>query len=90
MVLIVNKCINMEQLLTDGHVASVLCVGGPVKHKLKPGSNVTHQFLMDVVVPGIAKHYSNDENNKIASALALPLLCSAHHPGLEHMMSNLI
>ena len=58
---IVNKHINVEQLPTDGRVAAVLCVGGPVKHKLKPGSNVTHQFLVDVVVPGIAGPTTTEE-----------------------------
>ena len=29
----VNKYINVEQLPTDGHVASILCVGGPIKYK---------------------------------------------------------
>ena len=51
-----NRYINVEQLPTDGRVASVLCVGGPVKYKLKPDSHVTYEFLMNVVAPGIAAH----------------------------------
>jgi Transcriptional activator of glycolytic enzymes len=82
--------INVEQLPTDGKVAAVLCVGGPVKYKLKNNSHVTDQFLKDVVCPGIFKHFENDSNNKIGHVLALPLLWAAHQPGLEHMMSNLV
>ena len=86
----VNRYINVEQLPTDGKVAGVLAVGGPVKYKAKTGSNVTFQFLRDVVAPGIYEHFSVDETNRITSILALPLLWAAHQPGLEHMMSNIV
>ena len=82
----VNRYINVEQLPTDGHVASILSVGGPVKYKPRPGSGLTHQFLMTHVVPGIKGHFAADESNKIAEVLALPVLWAAFQPGLEHMM----
>ncbi|KAL7557240.1 hypothetical protein ACA910_001905 [Epithemia clementina (nom. ined.)] len=53
----VNRYINVEQLPTDGKVATVLCVGGPIKYKLKPNSHVTDQFLMQHVVPGLCSQY---------------------------------
>jgi Transcriptional activator of glycolytic enzymes len=87
---VVNLYINVEQLPTDGKVAAVLCVGGPVKYKIKSNSHVTDAFLKEVVCPGIFKHFENDGNNKIGHVLALPLLWAAHQPGLEHMMSNLV
>ena len=83
---VVNRYINVEQLPTDGHVASILAIGGPVKYKARAGSGFTHQFLMQHVVPGIHQHYG-DASNRIAEVLALPLLWAAFQPGLEHMMS---
>ena len=47
--------INVEQLPTDGRVASVLCVGGPVKYKTKPGLNLMWQFIKDCVIPQAAQ-----------------------------------
>jgi hypothetical protein len=83
-----DKCINIDQLPTDGKVAAILCVGGPVKCALKENSHVTHQFLMEFVCPGIAGKFGGDDQNRIASVLALPLLWVAHHPGLEHMLMD--
>ena len=72
----VNRYINVEQLPTDGNVASVLAVGGPVKYKPRAGCGVTHQWLMTHVVPGIKAHFSGDESNKIAEVLhACSLVC---------------
>ena len=72
----VNRYINVEQLPTDGHVASILCVGGPIKYKPRPGCGITHQWLMTHVTPGIKAHYS-DPSNKLAEVLSLPLLWAA-------------
>jgi hypothetical protein len=60
-------------------VAAILCVGGPIKYKIKPNLHVTDAFLKDVVFPGIFKHFENDANNKIGRVLALPLLWAASH-----------
>ena len=38
---VVNRYISPEQLTTDAKVAGVLAVGGPIKYRLKQGSNVT-------------------------------------------------
>ena len=84
----VNKYINVEQLPTDGKVAAVLCIGGPVKYKARAGSHLTFQFIKDHVVPGIFQHFTADENNKITGILGLALLWAAHQPGLEHMMAD--
>jgi hypothetical protein len=86
----VNLYISVEQLPTDGRVVAILCVGGPIKYKIKTNSHLTDAFLKDVVCPGIFKHFENDPNNKIGTVLALPLLWAAHQPGLEHLMSNVV
>jgi len=82
----VNLYINVKQLPTDGKVAAVLCVGQPVKYKLKAGTGITSEWLLTHVVPGINDHYDADQNNKIASVLALPLLFACMDPALEHLM----
>jgi hypothetical protein len=53
----VNRYINVEQLPTDGHVASILCVGGPIKYLARNGSGVTLEFLKEHAVPGIHEFY---------------------------------
>lgn len=83
---VVNLYINVKQLPTDGKVAGVLCVGQPVKYKLKENSGVTREWLLTNVVPGIRDHYDTDPNNRIADVLALPLLYACLEPGLEHLM----
>ena len=81
----VNRYINVEQLPTDGHVASILRVGGPIKYKPRAGCGINHQWLMTNVVPGFKGHYV-DPSNKIAEVLAMPELWCAFQPGLEHML----
>ena len=72
---IVNRYISLKQLPTDGKVAEKLCVGGPVKYKLREDSDVSREFLQGVVVPHIAAFYANsDTTNKVADVLSLPLL----------------
>ena len=83
----VNRYISPEQLPTDARVASILCVGGAVRYKVKSDSRVTSLFMQEVVVPGIFSRYS-DESNQIASVLAPALLWAAHNEDLAHMMSS--
>jgi len=85
---VVNLYINVKQLPTDGKVAGVLCVGQPVKYRLKPNSGITRDWLLTHVVPGIRDHYDTDSNNRIADVLALPLLFACLNPDLEHLMSQ--
>jgi hypothetical protein len=85
---VVNLYINVKQLPTDGKVAGVLCVGQPVKYKLKAGSGVTRDWLLTHVVPGIRDYYDTDSNNRIADVLALPLRYACLNPDLEHLMSK--
>ena len=60
-------------------------------YKVKENSHVTHDFLMETVVPSI-KHYfeatSGEESNRIADVLAPALLWVCMTPGLEHMVSD--
>jgi hypothetical protein len=71
---VVNLYINVKQLPTDGKVASVLCVGQPVKYKLKANTGITLDWLLTHVVPGISQQYEDDDANRIADGLSLPLL----------------
>ncbi|MGL5935859.1 MAG: hypothetical protein ACRCZI_09580 [Cetobacterium sp.] len=80
---VVNLYINVQQLPTDGKVAAVLCVGQPVKYKLKPNTAITREWLLTKVVPGIREMYAADVANRIADVLALPLLFAVLEPGLE-------
>jgi hypothetical protein len=82
----VNRYINVEQLPTDGHVASILCVGGPMKYLARNGSRVTLEFLKDHVVPGIHDYFQGDESNKIVAVLRMAVLYAAHQPELEHLL----
>jgi hypothetical protein len=84
----VNRYISPEQLPTDAKVASILCVGGPVRYKVKSDSHVTSLFMQEVVVPGIYNLYSSEESNQIASVLAPALLWAAHSEDLSHLMSE--
>ena len=72
------------QLPTDARLASMLCVGGPVKYKLKPDSHVSEQFLQECVAPAMTGFF-REESNHIAEILALPVLYAAHVPALAHM-----
>jgi hypothetical protein len=51
---------DMELPFPDAKVASVLCPGGPVKYKLREGSNMTSRFILQHVVPKIAAKLGND------------------------------
>jgi hypothetical protein len=87
---IVNRYISVEQLTTDAKLAGILAIGGPIRYKLKEDSHVSHQFLMDIVVPKIQAHFGGDPSNKIADVLALPLLWACHEPSLSHMISDAV
>jgi hypothetical protein len=56
-----DEYINIDQLPTDGKVAAILCIGGPVKYALKENLHVTHQFLMEFVCPGVAGKFGAHE-----------------------------
>jgi hypothetical protein len=84
----VNRYISVEQLPTDGRVAGILAVGGPVKYKLKADSHVTDAWLLDNVVPGLKAHFAHDPNNKLPLVLSLSVLWVAHTAGLEHMLTD--
>jgi hypothetical protein len=78
---VVNLYINVKQLPTDGKVASVLCVGQPVKYKLKTNTGITRDWLLTYVVPGISQQYEDDDANRITDVLTLPLLYACLEPG---------
>ena len=84
---VVNLYINVKQLPTDGKVAATLCVGQPVKYKLKPDTAVTRGWLLTNVVPGIHEHFEDDAANRIAEVLALPLLWASLDPVASLLIS---
>jgi hypothetical protein len=81
----VNRYINVEQLPTDGHVAAILCVGGPIN-----GAGITLDWMHEHVVPGIHSHFQGDESNFVAGVLSHAVMFAAFHPGLEHMLPDSI
>lgn len=82
----VNIYISVEQAPTDAKVAGVLAVGGPIMYKVKEGSGVTRQFILEHVVPGIANYFRDDASNNIAEVLGNALLWACHEDSLSHMM----
>jgi hypothetical protein len=51
---------DMELPYPDAKVAAVLCLGGPVKYKLREGSNINSRFILQHVVPKIATKLGNN------------------------------
>jgi hypothetical protein len=86
----VNRYINVEQLPTDGHVAAILCVGGPIKYLCRNGSGITLEWMHEHVVPGIHSHFQGDGSNFVAGVLSHAFMFAAFHPGLEHMLPDTI
>jgi hypothetical protein len=71
---VVDRYIDVKQEYVDGKVAAALCVGGPVKYELVDGCGLSNDWLREKVVPGISRYYGDDDDNKNALVLALPLL----------------
>jgi hypothetical protein len=62
-------------------VASVLCVGQPVRYKLKANTGITRDWLLTYVVPGISQQYEDDDANRITDVLYACL-----EPGCEYLL----
>jgi len=63
---------DVRQDYIDAKVAAVLCTGGPCKYKLREGSGVTEEWLLQHVVPNIHARYGDE--NQVAKVFALPVL----------------
>ena len=65
--------ISPEDQYADASVASKLCLGGPIKYKVKPelAGHITTEWLAEHVVPNIAKRYND---NGLIKNLGLALL----------------
>jgi Transcriptional activator of glycolytic enzymes len=82
---VVFRYIDVKQLTIDAKVAGVLCVGGPIKYKLKEDVNLTDDWLFNNVVPKIRSRYPND--SRLCRVLATALLFGAMDPQIgEDMM----
>ena len=67
----------------DAKVASVLCVGGTVKYKVKTGSRVTDGFLLQHVVPHLAELKGREVALVLGRALLWGLCDTVFSPFLE-------
>ena len=76
---VVDRYIDVEQQWIDAKVASVLCVGGPVRYVVSADCGVTKHWLLENVVPGIASIYTQDGNN-IAEVLGVVVLWACFDP----------
>ena len=61
---VVSRYINPDQEAIDVKVAALLCVGRPVKYKLKVNAGVGRTFLLEVVVPKIYEFFQHDESSE--------------------------
>ena len=63
-----------KKAFKDAKVCACLCIGGPVKYRLKEGlsSSITQEWLFEHVVPRIRQRYSSD--NKLCNVLGIALL----------------
>jgi hypothetical protein len=75
---------DVKQLTIDAKVAGVLCVGGPIKYKMKEGVNLTDEWLFNNVVPNIRRRYPND--SRLCKVLATALLFAAMDPQVGEEM----
>jgi hypothetical protein len=72
---VVFRYIDVKQLTIDAKVAGLLCVGGPIKYKLKQNVNLTDDWLFDNVVPNMRCRFPND--SWLCHVLATALLFGA-------------
>jgi hypothetical protein len=75
---VVFRYIDIKQLTIDAKLAGVLCVGGPIKYKLKEGVTLTDEWLFEHVVPNIRRRYPNDA--RLCPVLGTTLLFAAMDP----------
>jgi hypothetical protein len=73
---IVDRYIDVEQKHIDCKVAGSLCVGGPIKYKLREDSGLTLAWVAENITPGIFSFFGVGSNNKITEVLCLALLWS--------------
>jgi Transcriptional activator of glycolytic enzymes len=74
----VFRYIDVKQLTIDAKVCGVLCVGGPIKYKLKPDVTLTDDWLFEHVVPNIRKRFPED--SRLCRVLGTALLFGAMDP----------
>ena len=67
-------------------MASILCVGGPIRYMFRDGSGLTLDWMRANVVPGIHNQFSADPSNRVADVLSHAVLFAACQPGLEHLL----
>ena len=79
---------SLEQPYYDAKVAAVLCIGGPIKYQLVPGSGITDQWLMEHVVPSIHQYFG--EHSKVPRVLGLALLWAIMDGSLDDRLPSYI
>jgi hypothetical protein len=83
---IVNRYISLEQLPIDAKVAGILCVGGPIRYRIKDDAHISDHFMKTHVVPNTFDHYQEDRSNHIAVVLGPALLYACFYT--RHGTSN--
>ena len=82
--------IDPEDMYADASVASNLCLGGPIKYKVKEAmaAFITTEWLSQHVVPSIARRYGNDLAliRNLGLAMLFAMLDTEAH---EHLSVNL-
>ena len=79
-----DRYVDINLPYPDAKVASVLCIGGPVKYILKNGSGVSNLWLTQNVVPHIFA--SERIQGNVALVLALPILWACFDSTVEGKM----
>ena len=82
-----NRYISVEQLPIDAKVAGILCVGGPVRYRVKDDAHINDHFMKTHVVPNMFEHYQQGRSNHIAAVLGPALLYACFTPGMEHRIA---
>ena len=72
---VVFRYIDVKQLTIDAKVAASLCVGGPIKYKMKEAVTLTDEWLFTHVVPNIRRRFPND--SRLCRVLAQAVLFGA-------------
>ena len=72
---VVFRYIDVKQLTIDAKVAGVLCVGGPIKYRMKRGVSLTDDWLFEHVVPNIRRRFPED--SRFCRILATAILFGA-------------
>ena len=64
-----DACDDIELPYPDAKVAGKLCIGGPVKHKIKANEGITNAFILQHVTPAVRTRLGDDVATVLGKAL---------------------